>query len=119
MKRLFVLFLIILFGFSGLAYGQSLKDVYKSINKAFLAASGSSKRDFDNVVVEARNEFDLFKDTQAAKKNPEFTKHIEAALMAIREAQFAREPMFADPNLYRKSLDKAERELGIAKQYLK
>ena len=33
----------------------------------------------------------LEEDSTEAKKNPEFTKYIENALMALREAQFAKE----------------------------
>jgi hypothetical protein len=123
MKRLFTITLIILFGLVGLAYGQSARDVYKAVNKACLAASGSSMKDFDNAVVDARNEVDLFKGSQEAKKNPQFTLHIENALKAIREAQFARQ--FAGeravknaPDRYKSSLDKAERELANAKQFI-
>jgi hypothetical protein len=119
MIRVLLFSMIIILGVVCLAWGQSTKDVYKAVNKAYLSASGSPRKDFDNAVVDARNEFDLFKDSQAAKKNPEFTKHIEAALMAIREAQFASDPRFQDANRWKQNMDKAEKELASAKKYLK
>lgn len=117
MKRIFALMLVVLFGLVGLAYGQTAKDAYKAVKKAELKATGAN-RDFDNAIADARTELDLFTGSKEAKKNPEFTKHIVLALEALRGAQFAKE-VTNNPGDWKKSMDKAEKELEMAKQFLK
>ena len=114
MKKVLAVILIVLFGSVGLAYGQSAKDVYKAVKKAELKATGD-QRDFDNAMADARTEFDLFKDSKEAKKKPEFTTSLENALIALREAQFVTK----NPGDWQKSMNKAEKELEKAKQFLK
>lgn len=114
MKRILALILIMIFGSVGLAYGQSAEDVYEAVKKAELKATGP-QRDFDNAVADARTKVDLFKDSKEAEKNPEFTKYIENALVALREAQFVTK----NPGDWKKCMDKAEKELEKAKQFLK
>jgi hypothetical protein len=117
MKKMLAVILIMLFGSVGLAYGQSAKDVYKAVKKAELKSTGT-QRDVDNAIADARTEVDLFRDSKEAKKNPEFTKYIENALTALREAQFAKE-ITKSLGDWQKSMNKAEKELEKAKQFLK
>lgn len=118
MKKMLALILIVLFGLVGLAYGQAAKDVYKAVKKAELKATGQ-RTEFESSMSDARAEFDLFKDSKEAKKSTEFTTHIHNAIEALREAQFASDKRFLDPTRWQKSMDKAKKELGQAKQYLK
>ncbi len=117
MKRIMIVLLVLLFGVIGSANAESSKDVYKAVKKAELKSTGTQK-DVDNVVADARAEFDLFKDSKDAKKNPEFTKHIEAALNALRVAQFSKE-VTQNSTDWKKNMDLAAKELERAKSFLK
>ncbi|MFZ0052184.1 MAG: hypothetical protein WAK96_10440 [Desulfobaccales bacterium] len=116
MKKALALTLVLILGIAGLAQAQSIKEVYLAVKKAQLKATGTNE-DIDNSIADARAEFDLFKDSKTAKKNPQFTDHIEAAIMALRQAQFARE-VTNEADLWTKYMHKAETELNIAKQFI-
>jgi hypothetical protein len=121
MKRVFLLILIIFFCLVGFSYAQSAKDTYKAVKKAELKATGST-RDAESSLADARAEFDLFKDSKEAKKNPEFTDHINKAIEALREAGFANyiSKNGVQPKIsFSEAMGKAKREMESAKQYLK
>jgi hypothetical protein len=135
MKRMLAVILIILFGFVGLAYAQSAKDVYKAVKKAELSATGN-RAVFASAMTDAETEFDIFKDSPEAKKNPEFTSHIQKALGGLTVAQmFTRRDMITgyvlmeaqkgkgnagpDPaTRWKEGMDTATRELELAKKYM-
>jgi len=129
MQKILALILIVLFGMVNFGYAQSAKDTYKAAKKAELKATGST-RDAENSLADARAEFDLFKDSKEAKKNPEFTTHIDKAINALREAAAAiylnkegvplKDKQGAPLKLsYSDAMSKATRELEAAKRYLK
>lgn len=105
------------FGMVSFGFAQTAKDTYKAVKKAELKSTGT-QRDADNAIADARTEFDLFKDSKEAKKHPEFTKHIEAALNALRVAQFSKEIKNSAAD-WKKNMDLAAKELEQAKQFLK
>jgi hypothetical protein len=117
MKILLVTILAVLIGTTGMAFGQSINEMYKVVKKAELKATGT-QQDIDNSIADARTEYDLFKDSKEAKKYPEFTKFIENAITALRKAQFAKE-VTKNPNDWEKNLKLAGNELEKAKQFLK
>lgn len=135
MKRIAVVTLIMICGLVGIAYGQSAKDVYKAVKKAELSATGAP-RDFASALTDAETEFDLFKDSQEAKKNPDFTSHIQKALGGLTMAKLSRDPNMImgfvlmekqkgkgnagpDPaTRWKESMDTASKELELAKKYL-
>lgn len=121
MKRILVLSLIVFFGIVNFGYAQTAKDTYKAIKKAEFKASGS-KADAESSLADARTEFDLFKDSKEAKKNPEFTAHLENAIKGLMEAGFANyvSRQGVRPKIsYADAISKVSRELEAAKQYLK
>ncbi len=136
MKKMLAAILIVLFGSVGLAYGQAAKDVYKAVKKAELTATGSPAA-FESAMIDANTEFDLFKDSQEAKKNPEFTSHIRNAIGGLTMVQLSRDPNLTlgfvlmeqkkgkgnagpDPaTRFKEGMDTATRELEAAKRYLK
>lgn len=118
MKKMVAVILILLFGSVGLAYGQASKDVYKAVKKAELKATGRQV-DFENSMSDARAEFDLFKDSKEAKKNPEFTTHINNAIEGLKDVQFYGDKDFHNADKWKNGMNKAKRELEAAKQYLK
>jgi hypothetical protein len=111
MKRILTIILIVLFGLVGLAHGQTPKDIYLIVKKLELKATGP-RAEFEKSMSEARAEFDLFKDSKAAKKNPEFTTHISNALEALRTAKFYSERQIQAynpkaPKLWKEHMDYA------------
>jgi hypothetical protein len=88
MKKLFLVtfLLALLFCIPQIVTGQSSKDVYKSVKKAELAASIRATKSFNDTLIDAKTEFDLFKGSEEAKKNPEFALYIESALNNIQKA---------------------------------
>jgi hypothetical protein len=117
MKKIVIFILVAVFGMAGFAYAQSAKEVYMAVKKAELKSTGT-QRDVDNAIADARAEFDLFKDSKEATKNPEFTKHIDSALNALRVAQFS-EQVKNSPAEWKENMDWATKELEQAKHFLK
>jgi len=135
MRRIVALILVMLFGSVGLAYGQSAKDVYKAVKKAQLSATGSREA-FASAMTDAETELDLFKDSEEAKKNPEFTSHIQKALGGLEMAQLSLNPNLItgfvlmerlkgkgnagpDPaTRFKEGIETADMELELAKKYL-
>jgi hypothetical protein len=135
MKRMLAVILIILFGFVGFAYAQSATDVYKAVKRAELSATGN-RAVFASAMTDAETEFDIFKDSPEAKKNPEFTTHIKKALGGLALAQIWRNPDMlmgfvlmeqkkgkgnAGPEpatRWKEGMDTASRELALAKKYM-
>jgi hypothetical protein len=123
-NRILALILIVLFGMVNFAYAQSAKDTYKAVKKAELKASPYSSKAWDEAIVDARTEMDLLKGSDEAKKNPEFTKHIETALNNIRKASGLSYCMdqglrSVSPDDWKKTMSQASIELEAAKRYLK
>lgn len=121
MKRTLAFIFIVFFGTVSFGYAQTAKETYKAVKKAELKASGT-KADAENSLADARAEFDLFKDSKEAKKNPEFTAHIDNAIKALREAGFANyvSRQGVRPKIsYVDAMGKVSRELEAAKRYLK
>ncbi len=136
MKRMLAVILIVIFGSVGLAYGQAAKDVYKAVKKAELSATGP-RAAFASAMTDADTEFDLFKDSQEAKKNPEFASHIKKAIGGLTMVQLSMDPNLTmgfvlmeqtkgkgnagpDPaTRFKEGMDTATRELEAAKRYLK
>jgi hypothetical protein len=120
MKKAGFLLIIAIFALVALAKAQSPKDMYLTVKKAQMKASGN-QIDNDNAIADARAEFDLFKDSKAAKKNPQFAAHIGAAINALREAQF--ESQFAGelnrPSHWTESMNRAAKELDQAKKCIR
>ena len=114
MKRILALSLLMVFALVSFGYAQSSKDVYLAIKKAELKSTGT-QQDVDNATADARAEFDLFKDSKEAKKNPEFTKHIDSALNALRLAQFSQQ-VKNNPAEWKENMDFAAKELESAKR---
>jgi hypothetical protein len=86
MKKILGVILIVLFGSIGCTSGQAAKDVYKAVKKAEQTAINHPDN-LTDAMIDARTEFDLFKDSKDANENPEFKKHITAALMSLAEAE--------------------------------
>jgi hypothetical protein len=88
MKRLVILGVVFLAGlfFSGIASAQGMKDIYKSVKKAELSIELRATKSFKDALTDAKTEMDLFKGSDEARKNPEFARHIEAALESISKA---------------------------------
>lgn len=135
MKRMVVVILIVIFGSVGIIYAQAAKDVYKAVKKAELSATGSPAA-FASAMTDAQTEFDLFKDSQEAKNNPEFKSHIQKALGGLAMVQISRDPNMMmgfvlmekqkgkgnagqDPaTRFKEGIDTATRELELAKKYM-
>ncbi|MGA7578006.1 MAG: hypothetical protein ACLQUW_01720 [Desulfobaccales bacterium] len=117
MKKIVIFILVTVFGMAGFSYAQTAKEVYLAVKKAELKSTGTQS-DADNAIADARAEFDLFKDSKEAIKNPEFTKHIDSAINALRVAQFAVQVQNS-PSEWKKNMDWAARELEQAKHFLK
>ncbi|MGP8051608.1 MAG: hypothetical protein ACLPYB_13495 [Desulfobaccales bacterium] len=117
MKKIIIFIIFVVFGMVAFAYAQSAKEVYLAVKKAELKSTGTES-DVDNAIADARAEFDLFKDSKEALKNPEFTKHIDAALNALRVATFS-ERVKNSPAEWKENMDWATRELEQAKHFLK
>jgi hypothetical protein len=99
------------------AYGQGARDLYKLTYKIFLT-DVQDVRQYENNLNEAVAEFDLFKGSEEAQRNPEFTLAIENALKALVK-QHAAYKFEAPPIERSKALAKAKHELNKAKIYLK
>lgn len=135
MKRMVVVILIVIFGSVGIVYGQAAKDVYKAVKKAELTATGHPAA-FASAMTDAETEFDLFKDSQEAKKNPDFTSHIQKALGGLAMVQISRDPNMmmgfvlmekqkgtgnagpAPATRFKEGMDTATKELELAKKYM-
>jgi hypothetical protein len=128
MKRTLAIILVLIFGVVGLAHSQSAKDVYKAFKKAQLSATGP-RAAFESAMTDADVEFDLFKDSQEAKKNSDFTYQIKNARGGLAQVKLAimgyvlNVGMNPSPdvrmNSYKEGMDLATRELEEAKRCLK
>jgi hypothetical protein len=88
MKRMIIFCVVFLAGlsFAGIANAQAMKDIYKSVKKAELSIELRATKSFKDALTDAKTEMDLFKGSDEARKNPEFSRHIEAALESIKKA---------------------------------
>lgn len=120
--------MVILFGFGGLAQAgdTTMKDMYLTVSKyskvVTLSRSKANRDEFEKAMGNAEAEFDLFKDSKAGKKNPEFTDHLAKAMKSIKEAGFYSFVVPASQDGIKKqeaAWKTTDRELNAAKQYLK
>ncbi|MCX5888116.1 MAG: hypothetical protein NTY36_01525 [Deltaproteobacteria bacterium] len=121
LRRLVVLAIVLLFALVAISQAAetSMKEMYLIVSK--YAKADINRVEFEKAMGNAEAEFDLFKDSKIAKKNPEFTEHIAKAMEAIKSAGFF---TFVAPSpkgsQQREAAWKAtKRELEAAKQYLK
>jgi hypothetical protein len=120
--KVMLIAMVILLGFGGLAQAAdtSMKDMYLIVSK--YAKSNANRVEFEKAMGNAEAEFDLFKDSKVAKKNPEFTEHLAKAMKSIKQAGFL---TFVVPGSQGGIQERdvawktTERELKAAKEYLK
>jgi len=135
MKKATLIIFIFIFCLVGIVYAQGAKDLYKAVKNAELSATGP-RADFIKALNDAETEFDLFKDSQDAKKNPEFTNHIKKALGGLTTVQLSTDPNFilgfvlmekqkgkgnAGPEpatRLKEGMEQARKELEFAKNFL-
>lgn len=77
MKRMVVVILIILFGFVGLAYGQSAKDAIEALQKlSSRCAMGISPRDYSPAMGETNFQVKAYLESPESSKNPKLKECI-------------------------------------------
>jgi hypothetical protein len=81
MRKIIGITLIVLLGLSELAFGQTAKDVLKSLKQVEVKIdTGVSYQDYPQVLAKAQKEVNMFLDSDEAKKNTSVAKYIKAAI---------------------------------------
>ncbi len=81
MRKTLGIALIFLLGLSELASGQVAEDIFKSLKKVEeKTLTGISYQDYPQVLSEAKTEVNKFLESNEARQNPQFAKHIKMAM---------------------------------------